>query len=341
MNKARQAYANYKRRKILLSLFFVIILLAVGCYSLYLGSARLGLGQILDSLSRQSSAMNEVIIWNIRLPRILAAMIAGIGLALSGCVMQCVLRNPLAAPFTMGVSQSAAFGAAFAIIALGPSNMHAASVVSCAFLASLVAVFIILMLAKFAGLSPQATVLAGIAIGTFFGAGTMLLQYFAEDVKVASVLFWTFGDVGRAAWTDIIIMAFVTLFAFVFFFANRQEYNILEAGEETAKGLGINAERLRLTGILMSSLVTSVCVAFLGIIGFIGLIAPHMARRIVGSDHRYLIPVSAIFGAGLLLAADTISRTIMSPAILPVGIATSFMGVPLFIYLIWKKRRLY
>jgi len=344
-------YARYKRKKFFIGFFLVLALIAIAVYSMCAGSVRINIGQIIDVFARQGNKMNEIIIWNIRLPRIFAAIIAGMGLAVAGCVMQCVLRNPLASPFTMGVSQGAGFGAAFALIVLNPlcangtvlpailNNPYA--VVLCAFLGSLIGVFIILLLAKFTGLSPQAMVLAGIAMGTLFNAATMLLQYFAEDIKVASVVFWAFGDIGRAGKSDVLAMFLITIPALVYFIRNRQEYNVLEGGEETAKALGVNTERLRVVGILLASLVTSVSVAFLGIIGFIGLVAPHMMRRVVGGDHRYLIPVSAVFGGALLLGADTISRTIMSPVILPVGILTSFMGVPLFIYLIWKKRRLY
>jgi len=250
----------------------------------------------------------------------------------------------------MGISQGAGFGAAFALIALVPAAGSAAfsmmsgnpyAVVIAAFAGSLAGIFIILLLARFAGLSPQAMVLAGIAMGTLFSAATMLLQYFADDIKVASVIFWTFGDMGRAGRRDVLAMFLITAPALAYFTLNRWKYNALEAGEETAKALGVNTERLRLIGVLTASLVTSVSVAFLGIIGFVGLVAPHMMRRVVGGDHRYLIPVSAVFGGLLLLAADTVSRTIISPAVLPVGILTSFMGVPLFIYLIWKKRKLY
>ncbi|MBN1526427.1 MAG: iron ABC transporter permease [Candidatus Omnitrophica bacterium] len=350
-SEAVRQYARYKRRKVLVGLFLLAALFAVAVYSVCAGSVRLSIGQIVDALFRHGDRMHEVIIWNIRLPRVLAAIIAGMGLAVAGCVMQCVLRNPLASPFTMGISQGAGFGAAFAIIVLGAGAAQSAglaailnnpyAVVLFAFAGSLIGIVTILALAKFARLSAQAMVLAGIAMGTLFSAATMLLQYFAEDIKVASVVFWTFGDMGRAGKTDVLIMFLITVPALVYFMLSRWEYNVLEGGEETAKALGVNTERLRLVGVLLASLITSVSVAFLGIIGFIGLVAPHMVRRIVGGDHRYLIPISAIFGSLLLLGADTISRTIMPPAVLPVGILTSFMGVPLFMYLIWKKRKQY
>ena len=344
-------YEKYKRRKVFVGIFLAAALFALAVYSLCLGSMRISIGQIIAAFMRNGDKVHEVIIWNIRFPRIWEAIIAGMSLSLSGCAMQCTLRNPLAAPFTIGVSQSAGFGAAFAIIVLGSVSAHNTAlpavlnnpytVVLCAFIASFACILTILLLAKFARLSSQAMVLAGVAMGTLFSAATMLLQYFAEDVKVASVIFWTFGDMGRAGKADVLIMFAVLIPALIYFMSNRWEYNALESGEETAKALGVNTERLRLVSILMASLVTSVSVAFLGIIGFIGLIAPHITRRIVGSDYRYLIPISAVFGSVLLLAADTVSRTILSPAMLPVGILTSFMGAPLFIYLILKKRKSY
>ncbi len=343
-------YARYKRRKARVGLFLLAALFAVAVLSVCVGAVHLSIGQVIDALMRHGDKMREIIIWNIRLPRVFAAIIAGMGLALAGCVMQCVLRNPLASPFTMGVSQGAGFGAAFAIIFLGAGSAYSAvlpailnnpyTVVIFAFLGSLAGISMILLLARFARLTPQAMVLAGIAMGTLFSAATMLLQYFAEDVKVASVIFWTFGDMGRAGRTDVLIMLLITIPAVIYFMLNRREYNVLESGEETAKALGVNTERLRLAGILFASLITSVSVAFLGIIGFVGLIAPHMMRRVVGADHRYLIPITAIFGGLLLLVADTISRTVLSPVVLPVGILTSFMGVPLFMYLILQKRKL-
>lgn len=341
-------YACYKRRKILFGLFLVIALFAVAIYSICAGFAQLGIGQIINALFGNGDKMHQFIIWNIRFPRVLAAIVAGMSLALAGCIMQCVLRNPLASPFTMGISQGAGFGAAFALIVLNAGNITGSgilnnpyTVVLFAFLGSLAGIFMILMLGKFAGLSAPAMVLAGIAMGTLFNAATMLLQYFAEDIKVASVVFWTFGDMGRASKMDVWIMLLVTVPALIYFMLNRREYNVLESGEETAKALGVHTERLRLAGMLLACFITSISVAFLGIIGFIGLVAPHMMRRVVGGDYRYLIPVSAIFGSVLLLSADTISRTIMPPAVLPVGILTAFMGVPLFLYLILKKRKQY
>jgi iron complex transport system permease protein len=350
-NDIFQKYKEYKHRKAFFSLSLVILLFIIIVYSIYVGSLHLTIGEIINTLIHPSNGVSDVVIWNIRLPRVLAAVIAGMSLAVAGCVMQCVLRNPLASPFTMGISQGAAFGAAFAIIVLGLGEIHRTSIPAAlnssyvitifAFIGSLIGIFTILLLARFTGLSPEAMILAGIAMGTLFSSATMLLQYFAEDVKVASVVFWTFGDIGRAGKKDILIMFLETIPALIYFISKRWDYNVLESGEETAKALGVNTERLRLIGILIAALITSVSVAFLGIIGFVGLVSPHIMRRIIGGDHRFLVPMSAMFGSVLLLFADTVSRTIISPVVLPVGILTSFMGVPLFIYLILRKRKQY
>jgi len=329
-------------------LIIVGIGLVIICYSLHTGPIDLNVWQILKALIGSGNKTQHLVIWNIRLPRILAAIIAGASLSLAGCAMQCLLRNPLASPFTMGISQGAAFGAAFAIIGLGIGQEPATEVpiiaaspyiiTVFAFSGAFVGIVVILILAKLSQLNAYAMVLAGVAMGSLFTAATMLLQYFAEDIEVASVVFWTFGSVSRANMMDVSLMFFISTAALVYFIFKRHDLNAMQISEETAKSLGIHTESLRFVGILAAALVTAVSVAFLGIIGFVGLVGPHLTRRLIGSDHRFLIPISALTGSVLLLAADTAARTVMAPTVLPVGILTSFMGAPLFIYLIIKKR---
>jgi len=289
----------------------------------------------------------SVAIWNIRLPRVVAALVAGAGLAVAGCVMQTCLRNPLASPFTLGISNAAAFGANLAIVYLGAgairsstsdavsiTNPYSVSLLALAF--SMLAMAVILLLARLRGFSPESVILAGVAFSSLFSAGSTLVQYFAEDVQVAAMVFWTFGDLGRVSWQEAGILAAVTAAGLVYFMLNRWNYNTLESGEDSARGLGVPVERVRLYSMLAASLITAVAVAFMGIIGFIGLIAPQMMRRILGVDHRFLIPASALAGAALLLLADTLARTLISPVVLPVGAITSFFGAPLFIYILAK-----
>lgn len=198
----------------------------------------------------------------------------------------------------------------------------------------MLATMVILMLAGIRNFSPEAMVLSGVALSSLFSAGTILIQYFAQDFQIAAVVFWTFGDLGRTAWPEVTILAIIIALSFIYFMFRRWDYNALDSGEETAKGLGVNVERVRQFGMLLSSLIAAVAVSFLGIIGFIGLVGPQIMRRIIGGDHRYLIPASALMGSLLLLVSDTLARTMVAPVVLPVGAITSFFGAPLFLYLL-------
>ncbi len=348
-NSSISRYRAYTRKKLLIILGLALALVLLIILSIKIGAANLSVYDIINALVNRE-APGASIIWNIRIPRILAAIIAGIFMGIEGAIMQCVLRNPLASPYTMGISQGAAFGAAFAIIVLGAGTLHSTHAdavivnnpyltVLAAFIGALVGVVAILLIARVRSVTPEVMILAGVAMTALFGAGTMFLQYFATDAQVAATIFWTFGDVGRAVWNDVWIMLILMIPAFIYFMYHAWDYNSLESGEETAKGLGVNTDRIRIHGMLISSFTAAVTVAFLGVIGFVGLIAPHIMRRIIGHDHRFLIPTSALLGALVLLASDTIARSILSPIVLPVGIITAFLGAPMFLYIIMKMRR--
>ncbi|MEN4018260.1 MAG: iron ABC transporter permease [Methanobacterium sp.] len=348
-DKTVTSYKSYVRNKVYIGIFLVLALIIAVICSIKVGAANLSVYDIINALIN-GQADGALIIWNIRIPRILAAIIAGCCMGIEGCIMQNVLRNPLASPFTMGITQGAAFGAAFAIIVLGAGTLHSTQAdavivnnpyltVFAAFLGAIIGVSIILLIARARGITPEAMILAGVAMSSLFIAGMQFLQYFASDTQVAATVFWTFGDVGRAMWNDVWIMFVLLIPALIYFMYHAWDYNSLESGEETAKGLGVNTDRIRLHGMLISSFTAAVTVAFLGVIGFVGLIAPHIMRRIIGNDHRFLIPTAAILGALILLVSDTVARAVLSPIILPVGIITSFLGAPLFFYIIIKMRR--
>jgi iron complex transport system permease protein len=315
-----ESYLKYTGRKTAIIISLALLTVVLGIFAICAGSADLTPGQVVMTLLGKGSESSQLIIWNIRLPRVLAAIIAGAALSVAGCVMQNILRNPLASPFTLGISQGAAFGAALAIVVLGAGSMQSRSadaviignpyiVTISAFVFSMAATLVILFLASRVGVTPEAMVLAGVALGSLFAAATTLIQFFAQDVQVAAIVFWTFGDLGRASWPDVRIMFFLVMLALLYFMLHRWDYNAIDSGEETAKGLGVDVEKLRLGGMLISSLITSVAVAFLGIIGFIGLVAPHMMRRVIGGDHRFLIPGTTVMGCLLLLASDTLYNT--------------------------------
>jgi iron complex transport system permease protein len=205
---------------------------------------------------------------------------------------------------------------------------------SAAFIFSMLAAGVILAVARIRRSSPEVMVLTDVAMGSLFSAGTMFLQYFADDTQLAAMVFWTFGDLARAGWGELSLTGIITIAGLGYFYMNRWNYNALNAGDDTARSLGVPAGRIRLIGMAVASLMTAVIIAFVGIIGFVGLICPHMVRRFVGDDHRFLMPASALAGAILLLIADTAARIILAPQVLPVAILTSFTGAPLFLYLL-------
>ncbi|MDI9395947.1 MAG: iron ABC transporter permease [Euryarchaeota archaeon] len=341
-------YLVYIRRKIFWILGGLLLLFLMLIYSISVGQVAIPPYEVFQTIMGLSVSDSwDSIIWNIRLPQALAAIVAGAGLSVAGVVMQSILRNPLGSPFTLGISNAGAFGAALSVIVLGTGRMQstAANAVvinnpylttMVAFLFCLLATGIILLISRIRSSSPEVMILAGVALSSLFTAGTMFLQYFADDTQLAAVVFWTFGDVGRANWPTLKIMTVVVLLATLFFMINRWDYNAIDAGDETAKGLGVNVERVRMVGMVVTALVSAVIVSFLGVIGFVGLVCPHMVRRIIGDDQRYLIPGSTIFGGILLLASDTAARLIISPYVLPVSILTAFMGAPTFIYLLLR-----
>lgn len=346
-HRAAQAFVRQTSRKRLIIAGLVLLTLFLGVIAINAGAANTNPLQVLRTLLGLETGTANIVIWNIRLPRVLAGIIAGAGLGVAGCVMQTNLRNPLASPSTLGISNAAAFGANLAIIFFGAgtihSNTHDAvfianpySVTLSAFVFSMLAMFLILALARLRGFSPESVVLAGVAFGSLFSAASTLVQYFAEDVQVAAMVFWTFGDLGRVAWQEVGLLAILISGAFVYFLLHRWDYNALDSGEDAAKSLGVHVEQIRFRSLLAASLITAVAVSFMGIIGFIGLIAPQMMRRVLGVDHRFLIPASAVSGAALLLLSDTVARTLISPVVLPVGAITSFFGAPLFLFLLAK-----
>lgn len=343
------AYNQYIRKKWVVLLTMLALLLVSAVLSLSAGSASLSLGDILRTLFGGGNRQENAIIWNVRMPRVATATVVGIALALSGCVMQNVLRNPLASASTLGVSQGASFGAAVAIVYFGAGIQvnaggtasaltvtNPAMVTLCAFLGGIATTAVILALARFRGTSPATMVLAGVAISSMFTGGTALVQYFCDDVMVATVVYWTFGSLGRAGWSEIAIIAVLTTVSFSFFYYNRWNYNAMESGTHTAKSLGVPVDRLILISMVLCALISSVAVAFVGCISFIGLIASHIMRRFVGNDYRFLIPCSALCGGVLLLLSDIVSRVLIAPTVLPIGALTSFLGAPLFLYLIVK-----
>ena len=330
----------YRRNRIKSIVFLValscVLLIAI-LLSLRAGSYETPVGELVKGLfGRSADRKINLVVRNNRLPRILTAILAGGGLGLAGCILQAVLRNPLASASTLGVSQGATFGAAFAIVVLGMGATDRFGIPLCAFLGSIAVALVILGLSRFRQVSPEGIVLAGVAISSMFTGATTLIQYFADEVELSTLVFWTFGDLGSTGWNDLGSMGIVVAVLSAYCIFHRWDYNALLSGEETAISLGINVKRLTLVNMVLCCLCSSVVVSNVGLISFIGLVAPHIVRMVVGNNHVYLIPGSILGGATLLLLGDLFARTVISPVILPIGAITSFLGGPLFLYLLFK-----
>lgn len=340
--------AEYKRfagRKILFIFSSLLVIFIIAGVAATLGSYPITVTEVYSilwhGLFQNAETTKEIVIWNLRLPRILMGILAGMGLAIAGTMMQGILRNPLASPFTLGIASGAGFGAALAIL-LGAGVVSGKYlIVGNAFLFALIPTFIILGLTRYRRATPETMILAGIAILYIFSASTALLMYFSESEAVKAAYFWMVGDLERASWDNLLLVSLVLAGCIIPLMWKSWDVNVMGAGDETAKSLGVNVGRTRILILMIASLLTAGIVCFTGTIGFIGLVAPHMCRIVIGGDNRFLIPASGLFGGVLLLSADTIARRIIAPVILPVGVLTAFMGGPLFLYLIMRRRREY
>ncbi len=350
---ATEKYLRLTWRRTCFIVLLIVLLLILIPLSASLGTASIGVNDVLHALlsrlipSFSCPSLVQLIVWELRLPRIFMAVVAGAAFAVAGVVMQSVLRNPLASPYTLGVASGAGFGAALAIILgagiityRGVTYTNEWLVAVNAFIFALIPSLVVMGLAKFRGARPETMILSGIAMMYLFSAGTALLQYFATPEAVTAVVFWLFGSLSKATWwrLSVVSVTAVSITA-VLILKFSWDLNALLISDEGARSLGVDVELVRLAGIVLSSLLTAIPVCFLGTIGFIGLVAPHMTRMVIGGDHRFLIPASCLMGAVLLLAADTVARTIISPMVLPVGIVTSFMGTPLFFYLLIRRKK--
>lgn len=290
-------------------------------------------------LAERIEIVKDHVIWDLRLPPIIIAIVAGIGLAVSGAAMQSTLRNPLADPYTTGISSGAAFGATIAIIYGGGVATGNFATISSAFIFSLVPTALIVSLSVAKRVSPVSMIMAGIAVMYIFNAVTTMLKLWADPNDLEAIYLWSVGSFDTLGWKDIPAMAAVTIIGSAALMLISNKLNILASGDESAKSLGIDASRLRILCLIVISLITASIVSFTGIIGFVGLVAPHVVRLFIGSDNKFLLPASAAFGAALLLFSDLVGRTIIAPSVIQVGVITSFIGGPLFLYLIIRQKK--
>ena len=345
-----EQYNVAKAKKIAIILILLALVFLFFVVSVFVGSGTLSFKEVFLAIFNKGSETARLIVRRIRFPRVIAALIAGGGLAVSGLVMQTVLKNPLASPTTLGVSNAAVFGANFAIIVVGAGAFHSTHgswlsisnpylVSTFSFLSAIIAAGSILLLARLKSLNASAIVLAGVAVSAIFQAGTTLIQYFASDTQVASAVYWTFGDLGRASYKTDLIMFIVVAVSTLFFFLKRWDFSAMSGGIAYAKTLGVNTRFMTIMSLLLASLITSVTVSFLGIIGFVGLTAPQFMKRIVGDDYRYLLPSSFLAGALLLLISDILGRLPIFGTSVPVGVVTSLIGGPVFLAILLRRKK--
>jgi iron complex transport system permease protein len=320
-----------------LSLIMGLLLLLIAAISLLLGTAEISLNQILGlfSGSLHMEDPTRLIILKIRLPRVILAGLVGFSLALGGVVFQALLRNPLADPFILGVSSGSAFGAVLGIV-FGFS--FSLGIPAMSFAGALLTIYLLMALgARKMGMESSTILLTGVIINAFFTAIIMFFISILADARLHSMLFWLYGDLSQSRYTQLALIAPVLVIASIILYGFARHLNLMTAGEETALQLGVEVEKAKKICFLVVSLIIGLVVAFSGLIGFIGLMVPHLARMAFGADHRLLIPIASLGGASFLIAADTLARTIISPSELPVGVITAFMGAPFFVYLLRMK----
>ncbi|MFC0269705.1 FecCD family ABC transporter permease [Kushneria aurantia] len=308
-----------------------------------IGPGQYSIGEVLGAIAAPESAPRalSVIVWEIRLPVALMAIVVGMSLAGAGAEMQTILNNPLADPFTLGVSAAASFGAALAIVmgvAIFPGAEELLTTLN-AFIMAMAASMLIWLVSRLRGVSVQTMVLMGIALMFFFNAMLGILQYIASAESLQQLIFWSLGSLSRASWPKVGIAALALVVTLPIFFYAGWRLTALRMGDLQARALGVNVPRLRLVILLCSSLLAATAVAFVGTVGFIGLVGPHIARMLVGEDQRIFLPMSALTGALLMSLTSIASKTLIPGVLLPIGIITALIGLPFFVSLILRSRR--
>ena len=340
----QKVYQAITQKKVLVVLLLLLGTAAGFVLNLIAGSSDIGLREAAVVLTGGSvDPTTDTVIRSIRLPMAVMSILAGVAFAVGGCEMQTILGNPMASPYTLGISAAAAFGAAAGIVLqvnidLLPPNLI---VTANAFGFSLVAAFLIYRFAAWQKSSRNTIILFGIALNFIFNSLTMFLQYIADENKLQSLVFWTFGSLAKASWDKALFLFAITLLTLVFLYRRAWQLTALVLQDARALSLGVNVPRLRRQVVILISLLTATTVSFVGTIGFLGLAAPHLARGLVGEDHRYLLPASALFGAFLLSMASLLSKVLIPGTLLPIGLITSLLGIPFFMLLIFTAGRRY
>lgn len=322
----------------LLTLGLIMMLVIIGV-SVTLGEADISFSQgykiIFNKLlARENDAIMESILWDVRLPRILSGLLIGAGLAVSGVIFQSVLRNPLADPYTIGVSTGAAFGAVLAIYL----NLVFGFLIPVTPIAFAFAMMTLVLIMKISGQTLHSTrlILAGIIVGSIFSAGISLLKSMAGE-DVSAMVFWLMGRLSAKSWSDVLLLFPVVAISLILAFGKSEDLDVLTLGINEARSVGVDSNKSARFFLVIAALLTAVCVSTSGVIGFVGLIVPHLIRMSFSAKHRYLLPLSAVAGGLVLVLSDNISRLLFQVEI-PVGVITTLIGGPFFIYIYMRKK---
>lgn len=359
----RGKYRNAIRKKALLMIVLILALSVISVAALGIGGVMVDFGNIVkvlfhplfpDNVSAPDQPHYSTIILDYRMPRVLLGILTGMCLAVAGASMQGIMKNPLADPFTLGLSSAASCGAGVGII-LGPTvlgSLYYSNIsffgelvgvgglfmVLVAFLFGLASVAILISLTGRRPVSQSTLILTGVVIGYLFSAVLSYLKYISDDEALKDITMWLLGGMWGASWSAVIIVLPIAVLGIIILESYAVDMNALSSGDDVAKNLGVDVKMLRIRILVVSALITSSCMAFTGIIGFIGLMAPHIVRMLIGSDNRYLIPVSALMGALILVSCDALARFIIAPSDLPVGIIMYVIGGMFFLFLIKRMR---
>lgn len=337
-------------RKLIFIFGMLVILFVTICVSCSMGGRNVDVlsipGLIWDHINGAVYPYPSDIWWDdyiineVRLPRVLIACVAGASLAICGAAVQSLMNNPLASPYTLGISSGAGFGATLSIVmGLSMGNMVGMYGTTInAFIFGMVPVAVVLMVSKVVRLTPVTLILIGVAISEFFGSLSTLVFLGADEGSIEAAYLWEIGSIVNVTWTDFLPMTILMIIGSIALYTVSWKFNVLTLGEDSAKTMGVNVERFRVLTMALLALMTMTIVAFVGIIGFVGLIAPHIVRSIIGSDNRYVLPGSLIFGAFTLLVADSIAR-IGTGDVLPVGSVMALFGAPIFLYLVMRRNK--
>lgn len=338
----RKLYNRLIRKRILLIIGLLTGVTLLAILNISIGSSSIAVDEILRVLlTGEGDGHNPMIIMDVRLPMALMAVVVGASLGIGGCEIQTILRNPIASPFTLGISAAAAFGAAMGLI-LNASLFNVPETLAVtvnAFVCSFLVAAAIYLFSRQRHIGKTAIILFGVALNFLFNSLTMILQYIADEDKLQSLIFWTFGSLLKTTWSKFFIVLAVLAVCFAILLKNAWKLTAMTLDDTKARSIGVDTAKVRRTVILITSLLSAVAVCFVGTIGFVGLIAPHIARQLAGEDQRFFMPLSALIGAFIMSLAFVISKLVIRGVILPIGLVTSVIGIPFFIAIIFSKMR--